>query len=212
MKNFIRHDFPVVKRIDSPVGRRYQIPTGELYPSITTVLAGGPNPAIEAWKKRVGEEEAARISKKATDRGTRIHKLAEEFFLGNPLEVDMFDSDMWKSLQPVLNRIDNIHGLETMMYSKNLQVAGTVDCIGEFDGKLSIIDFKTSKKLKDINNIQDYFLQATAYSVMFEELTGIKVPDLTIIIGVDYEQPQIFQQKRKGFIQQLIDKRQSFKN
>jgi genome maintenance exonuclease 1 len=212
LKNFIRHDFPVVKRIDSPVGRRYQIPTGELYPSITTVLAGGPNPAIEAWKKRVGEEEAARISKKATDRGTRIHKLAEEFFLGNPLEVDMFDSDMWKSLQPVLNRIDNIHGLETMMYSKNLQVAGTVDCIGEFDGKLSIIDFKTSKKLKDINNIQDYFLQATAYSVMFEELTGIKVPDLTIIIGVDYEQPQIFQQKRKGFIQQLIDKRQSFKN
>lgn len=211
MKNFIRHDFPVVERLDLPEGRRYKVPSGNLYPSVTTVLGHIPNPGIEEWKKRVGELEAKRISKKATDRGTRIHKLAEDYFLGHPLQVDMFDHDMWKSLRPTLDRIDNIHGLECMLYSDKLRMAGTCDCIGEFDGRLSIIDFKTSGKPKDINNITDYFVQATAYSVMFQELFNIAIPDITIIIGVDDEQPQIFQQKRKGFIQKLIDVRQSFK-
>ena len=211
MKNFIHHEFPELKRIDGGQFRVYETPSGDRYPSVTSVLGHRPNPGIDAWKKRVGEQEAKRISKLATDRGTRIHKLAEDYFLGKSLQIDMFDHDMWKSLQPVMDRIDNIHGLEAMMYSKHLAVAGTVDCIAEFDGRLSIIDFKTSKKPKIINNITDYFVQATAYSVMFQDLYDIAIPDITIIIGVDDEQPQIFQQKRKGFIQQLIDTRQSFK-
>ena len=211
MKNFIHHEFPELKRIDGGQFRVYETPSGDRYPSVTSVLGHRPNPGIDAWKKRVGEQEAKRISKLATDRGTRIHKLAEDYFLGKSLQIDMFDHDMWKSLLPVMDRIDNIHGLEAMMYSKHLAVAGTVDCIAEFDGRLSIIDFKTSKKPKIINNITDYFVQATAYSVMFQDLYDIAIPDITIIIGVDDEQPQIFQQKRKGFIQQLIDTRQSFK-
>jgi genome maintenance exonuclease 1 len=123
----------------------------------------------------------------------------------------MFDADMWRTLRPVIDRIDNIHALESKLYSDRLEVAGTVDCIGEFDGELSVIDFKTSKRPKDINNIDNYFVQATAYSVMFQELFDIQIPNVTIIIGVDDEQPQIFHQKRKGFINQLIDLRQSFK-
>jgi genome maintenance exonuclease 1 len=111
-----------------------------------------------------------------------------------------------------MDKIDNIHALEGMLYSDKLRVAGTVDCIGEFDGELSVIDFKTSGKPKDINNIDNYFIQATAYSVMFQELFDIPIQNLTIIIGVDDAQPQIFQQKRKGFIQKLIDLRQSFKS
>ena len=211
MKNFIRHDFPEIKRIDGGAFRVYEVPNGNRYPSITSVLGHLPNPSLEAWKKRVGEVEAKRVSKKATDRGTRIHKLAEDFFLGHPLQIDMFDHDMWRTLEPVMNRIDNIHALEGKLYSDKLKVAGTVDCIAEFDGKLSIIDFKTSGKLKLINNITDYFVQATAYSVMFQELFNIAIPDITIIIGVDDEQPQIFQQKRSSFIPRLIDLRQSFK-
>jgi genome maintenance exonuclease 1 len=211
LKNFIRHEFPEVIRIDGGRHRLYKVPNGNLYPSVTTVLGHLPNPGLDAWKKRVGETEAKRISKEATDRGTRIHGLAEDFLLGQPLQIDMFDHDMWNSLKPVMNKIDNIHALEGKLYSDKLKVAGTVDCIAEFDGRLSIIDFKTSKRPKDINNITDYFVQATAYSVMFQELFDIAIPDLTIIIGVDDEQPQIFHQKRKGFIQRLIDLRQSFK-
>lgn len=139
MKNFIHHEFPVVKRIDGGIHRLYETPNGDLYPSVTSVLGCIPNPGIEQWKKRVGEAEAKRVSKKATDRGTRIHTLAENYFLGKPLEIDMFDHDMWKSLQPVMDKIDNIHALEGMMYSDRLRVAGTVDCIGEFDGELSVL-------------------------------------------------------------------------
>jgi hypothetical protein len=211
LKNFIHYDFPEVKRIDGGPFRVYEVPNGNRYPSVTTVLGHLPNPGLESWKRRVGEVEAKRISKEATDRGTRIHKLAEDFLLSQPLQIDMFDHDMWNSLKPVMDKIDNIHALEGKLYSDKLAVAGTVDCIAEFDGKLSIIDFKTSKRPKDINNITDYFVQATAYSVMFQELFGIAIPDLTIIIGVDDEQPQIFHQKRKGFIHKLIDLRQSFK-
>ena len=167
--------------------------------------------AIKQWRSRVGNEEANRVSTKASNRGTRIHTLCEGFLKGESVEPDMFDTELWNSMKPYVDKIDNIHALESKLYSDKLQVAGTVDCIGEYEGVLNIIDFKTSGKPKDINNIQHYFLQATAYSVMFEELTGIVVPDITILIGVDHDKPQIFQQKRSSFIRQLIDTRQQFK-
>lgn len=211
MKNFIRHDFPVIERLDLPEGRRYKVPSGKLYPSVTTVTGHLDKDWYASWVARVGEEEAARISKKATDRGTRIHSLCEDHLLGNNPMPELVDMDMWSDLKPVIDKIDNIHALESKLYSDKLEVAGTVDCIAEFDGRLSVIDFKTSKNPKDINNIEHYFIQATAYSVMFQELYNIAIPDITIIIGVDHDKPQIFHQKRKGFIQQLIDLRQSFK-
>ena len=194
-----------------PEGRRYKVPSGKLYPSVTTVTGHLSNASLDAWKKRVGEEEAARISKKATDRGTRIHSLCEDFLKGKNPQADLVDMDMWSDLRPIINKIDNIHALESKLYSDKLEVAGTVDCIAEFDGTLSVIDFKTSKNPKDINNIEHYFIQATAYSVMFQELYDIAIPDITIIIGVDHDKPQVFHQKRKGFINQLVDLRQSFK-
>ena len=201
----------MLQRIDSDQGRVYQTPSGDKYPSVTQVTGLLNKQFIAQWRKRVGEEEANRVSAQASGRGTRIHGLCEEFLLGNTSEPDMFDVEMWNDLRPFVDKIDNIHALESKLYSDKLQLAGTVDCIGEFDGVLSVIDFKTSKRPKDINNIDNYFIQATAYSVMFEELTGIRVPDLTIIIGVDDAKPQIFQQKRKGFIHQLVDLRQQFK-
>jgi genome maintenance exonuclease 1 len=197
--------------MDLPEGRRYKVPSGKLYPSVTTVTGHLSNASLDAWKKRVGEEEAARISKKATDRGTRIHSLCEDFLKGKNPQADLVDMDMWSDLRPIINKIDNIHALESKLYSDKLEVAGTVDCIAEFDGTLSVIDFKTSKNPKDINNIEHYFIQATAYSVMFQELYDIAIPDITIIIGVDHDKPQVFHQKRKGFINQLVDLRQSFK-
>ena len=211
MKNFIHHEFPVLERLDLPEGRRYKVPSGKLYPSVTTVTGHLDKDWYTSWVARVGEEEAARISKKATDRGTRIHSLCEDHLLDKNPMPELVDMDMWSDLKPVIDKIDNIHALESKLYSDKLEVAGTVDCIAEFDGRLSVIDFKTSKNPKDINNIEHYFIQATAYSVMFQELYNIAIPDITIIIGVDHDKPQIFHQKRKSFIQQLVDLRQSFK-
>lgn len=210
MKNFIRHEFPVVKRITLPEGRVYETPNGDQYPSVTTVTGQLNKQYVESWRRRVGDEVADRISKQAADRGTRIHSYCESFLLNESFTTDMFDLELWNTLQPVVDKIDNIHALEAMLYSDNLRMAGTVDCIGEFEGNLSVIDFKTSKKLKKQNDIQHYFIQATAYSVMFEELFQISVPDITIIIGVDDEQPQIFKARRKDYIMQLIDLRKQF--
>ena len=211
MKNFIYHDFPKLERVDGPDGRVYNTPSGKRYPSITRVTGMLTEDSIKQWRNRVGHEEANKISTKASNRGTRIHTLCEDFLKGKPVQSSMFDTELWVSMMPYVDKIDNIHALESKLYSDKLQVAGTVDCIGEYEGVLNIIDFKTSGKPKDINNIQHYFLQATAYSVMFEELTGIVVPDITILIGVDHDKPQIFQQKRSSFIRQLIDTRQKFK-
>ena len=211
MKNFIYHDFPKLERVDGPEGRVYNTPTGKQYPSITRVTGMLTEDSIKQWRSRVGNEEANKISTKAANRGTRIHTLCENFLQGKPVEPDMFDVEFWNEFKPYVDKIDNIHALESKLYSDKLQVAGTVDCIGDYEGVPNIIDFKTSGKPKDINNIQHYFLQATAYSVMFEELTGIIIPDITILIGVDHDKPQIFQQKRSSFIRQLIDTRQKFK-
>lgn len=211
MKNFICHDFPVVKRISLPGGGRvYETPSGNRYPSVTTVTGQLNKQHIDEWRQRVGNAEADRISKQAADRGTRVHSYCENFLLSQAYQVDIFDYDFWKSLQPVIDRIDNIHALEAMLYSDQLRMAGTVDCIGEYNGVLSVIDFKTSKKPKQRENIQNYFVQATAYSVMFEELFGITIPDITIIIGVDDDQPQVFQARRKDYIGKLIQLRQQF--
>ena len=211
MKNFIYHDFPKLERVDGPEGRVYNTPTGKQYPSITRVTGMLTEDSIKQWRSRVGNEEANKISTKAANRGTRIHTLCENFLQDKPVEPDMFDVEFWNEFKPYVDKIDNIHALESKLYSDKLQVAGTVDCIGDYEGVPNIIDFKTSGKPKDINNIQHYFLQATAYSVMFEELTGIIIPDITILIGVDHDKPQIFQQKRSSFIRQLIDTRQKFK-
>jgi ATP-dependent exoDNAse (exonuclease V) beta subunit len=211
VKNFIHHDFPVLERVDLPEGRVYKTPSGKNYPSVTQVTGYLTKQAILEWRKRVGEEEANRVSTQASSRGTRIHSLCEEFLKGEFVAPSLPDYEMWKDMMPIVDKIDNIHALESKLYSDKLELAGTVDCIGEFDGVLSVIDFKTSKRPKDINNIQHYFLQATAYSVMFEELTGIKVPNLTILIGVDHDQPQVFQGKRSSFIHNLVDLRQTYK-
>jgi len=210
VKTFIRHDYPVIKRITTDGGRLYEVPNGNRYPSVTTVTGKMNEEAIKKWRARVGEEEANKISSRAAGRGTKIHSLCESFLKGEPLQVDMFDQDFWNNLKPFVDKIDNIHALENMMYSDKLQLAGTVDCIGEYEGELSIIDFKTASKLKKEEWIQNYFIQATAYSVMFEELFGIKVPNIVIIIGVDNETPQIFKKRRKEFIKQLVDLRLSF--
>lgn len=200
MKNFITHDIPKLERIDSSKGRTYQTPTGRAYPSVTSVVGLLKAKQIQEWRTSVGEEQANKISSKASRRGTSIHALCENYLLGNNPVPEMWDHEMFTSITPLLDRIDNIHCLETPLFSHHLEVAGTVDCIAEFDGKLSVIDFKTSSKPKPREWIYDYFMQCSAYAVAFEELTGIPVGRLVIIMGVDDEQPLVFKEKRNDWI------------
>jgi genome maintenance exonuclease 1 len=200
MKKIIDHGFAKLERIDNPEGRLYRTPSGKSYPSVTTVTGLHSKQGIIEWRKRVGEAEATRISTRAATRGTKIHSLCENYLLGKPAEPDLFDAPVFKSIIPHLDKIDNIHALESPLYSHHLQVAGTVDCIAEYNGKLCVIDFKTSSKLKQRDWIHGYFMQTSAYAVMFEELTGIPVGRLLIVMGVDDEDCQLFYEKRDDWI------------
>jgi len=201
--------------------RVYVNASGVAYPSATTVLSVLSKDSIKEWRQRVGEEEANRISSTAATRGTKIHTLVEKY-LGNEeitsetyeeQKVDPFNAQLFEDYKKFLNRINNIHAQELALYSDHLRMAGRVDCIAEFEGKLAIIDFKTSRKLKRKDWIESYFLQATAYSIMYEERTGIPVPNLVIGIAVDHEsEPQIFLEKRDNWVKKLLNTRDYFES
>ena len=160
---------PDLKSETFPDGKRYYtLEDGTRLPSVTTVLGAQKKAGIMAWRKKVGEEEANRVSRIATGRGTSVHTLCENYLNNDDLGSAMPDAlEMFLSIKPVLNRIDNIHYQECALWSKQLEMAGRVDCIGEFDGKLSVIDFKTSKRIKTEAHIEDYFCQTTAYALMY---------------------------------------------
>ena len=210
MFNHIQHDIPKLVRVDSPEGRKYQTPSGKSYPSVTSVVGLLGKEAIREWRARVGEEEANRVSARAARRGTTIHSLCENYLLNKEVKPGLFDVETFDSIKPLLNRINNIHCLETQLFSDHLQVAGTVDCIAEFDGRVSVIDFKTSRRIKNRDDIHGYFMQTSAYAVMFEELTKIPVDRLVIIMSVDDEAPLLFIEKRDDWIGRFIELRNDY--
>jgi len=193
--------------------RFYKTPEGNMYPSVTSVTGLYNKKELMEWRNRVGEAEANRISSKASSRGTKVHKICEDY-LNNNLNLDNCMPDsvaMFNSIRPTIDKyIDNIHGIESPLYSDHLKVAGRVDCIAEFDGKLSIVDFKTANRQKFEDKIANYFMQCAAYAVMFEERTGISVPRLAIIIAVDSDNPQVFVKKRNDYIDMFKDYREIF--
>jgi genome maintenance exonuclease 1 len=189
-------------------GKRYYVtPEGKKLPSVTTVVGAQKKQAIMEWRRRVGEEVANKISKQATTRGTNMHSLCE-YYLNNepkPPGVVMPDAkEMFISIKPYLNKINNIHYQEVGLWSSQLGLAGRVDCIGEYEGKLSVIDFKTSKKAKDRESILDYFWQCTAYALMYEELVGQPIDELVIIMAVQDSTPLIFKEKTQDHIEGLV--------
>ena len=212
-RNFIHYDWAKLERDTQSDGTRvYKTPSGKSYPSVTTVTGLQTKKGILEWRRRVGEEEANRVSAKASGRGTRIHTLCENYLLGNDVNPLISDAEMFGSMKEWLDDIDNIHCLETPLYSDFLQVAGTVDCIAEFQGKLSVIDFKTSSKPKDRDDIHQYFMQTAAYAVAFEERTGIPIGRLVIIMGVDNDFPRLFIEKRDNWIAGFRKLRMDYRN
>lgn len=193
--------------------RHYQTPDGQVYPSVTTITSLHGKEGILAWRKRVGEEEANKISNKAATRGTRVHKLCEDY-LNNELSFDgaMPNSiALFKQMQPFLDKyIGKVYGIECPLYSHHLRVAGKSDCIAQFDGKNAVVDFKTANKPKQEHWIQNYFMQCAAYAVAFEERTGIAVPRIAIVVAVEGDNPQLFVKKRDDYVDMFISYRKQY--
>ena len=189
-------------------GRHYVDPEGNQYPSITTVLSILSREAIQKWRERVGEEEANRISRVASSRGTKIHHIIEKYIQNDP---DYIKDEMphniqtFKDIQPFIDsNLSKIYSIEAPLYSKHLGVAGRVDCVGVWNGKDSIIDWKTSRKEKKKEWIKNYFMQAAAYAIMWEERTGRPIKQLVVAIAGD-QGPQIFIEDRDDWTTDLIN-------
>jgi len=219
--NHINHDhFLTTLKREEYNGKRYYIsPNGTKLPSVTTFLSHFKGDSIAKWRAKVGEEEANRVSARASRRGTQFHSLMESYikneegstYLTKDLMPDM--KQAFRNMLPTLDRIDNVHYVEAMLYSEAIGLAGQVDCIAEFDGITSIIDFKTSLKPKKEEWILNYFEQCTCYSLMYEEMTGIQAKQIVVLISVDHEiHPQIFVKNRKDYIPELAKKVVSFRN
>jgi len=192
-------------------GRTYETPHGKKYPSITTVLGARDKGALQEWRARVGDAEANRIGRHASTRGSALHTAvekyidnAEEYFAEGEMP---HVKAMFRAIQPVLDsRIGKVILQEQPLYSDHLGVAGRVDLVAEFDGKLSIVDFKTSSRVKQAKDISNYFIQTAAYAIMFEERTNIPVPQNVIIMSVENSQePLVFVEKRDRWTLELLD-------
>lgn len=191
--------------------RHYVLPDGKTkLKSVTSILSEVlDNSWVEEWKSRVGEEEAKKISTQSTNRGSSIHDIAEKYVKNdeNFLKGQMpFNVYQFKPIKKILNKhVDNIRGVEIALYSKALKCAGRSDLIAEYDGVTSVIDYKTSKKIKTDDDIKSYFLQSTIYSMMFEVMYKIPVPQIVIIMTVDFEdEPLVFVKDRGNYINEIL--------
>lgn len=196
-----------MQAVTTEEGRKYHTPEGIDLPSITTCLSILSRDGIAAWRKRVGEEEANRISRVASTRGTKVHEIIEKYIDNKEDYSDGYTPDIIQSFNDVRdildNRIGTVFAQEAPLYSNHLGVAGRVDCVAEFDGALSIIDFKTSRKKKFPSMIKQYFMQESAYSIMWEERTGMPITQLVTIIAVDNHEPQVFIEHRDNWVRPL---------
>ena len=190
--------------------RRYVTPEGNVYPSITTILGNQSKPGLVEWRKRVGDIEANKIMREASSLGTAVHDLCEQYLYNYKLKTSNNEATgIFNRLRFLLGNIDNIIGLEIPLYSDQLKVAGTADCIAEYNGKLSVIDFKTSKKPKKEEWIEDYYIQAFFYAIAFFERTGAIPEQVVIMIAVrDVFEVQVFKKSMDEldtYIDKLID-------
>lgn len=194
-----------------PGTRLYVTPEGKKYPSITTVLGVRGKEAIYEWRRRVGEEEANRITRHACARGTAMHTIAEKYLNNEP---DIYNKDemphvvaLFRSIQPILDKnIGRVVMQECPLYSDRLGIAGRVDLIAEYEGKLSVIDFKTSKRIKTREEISNYFIQAAFYAAAFYERTDIPVTQSVIIMAIDDNPvPIVFKEKTYDWLPKVIE-------
>lgn len=207
-------ELPKLTRKTTDAGRKYFTEDGKAYPSVTTVLSILSKDSIKRWRDRVGHDVADKISRQASGRGTAVHKLCEDYidnveaWKGKATPVNLFT---FNTIRPLIDKhINNIWFQEEFLYSDTLKTAGQVDCIAEWDGELSIIDFKTSKRPKNEGQITSYFMQISFYAAAFYEMTGIPISQGIVLIAVDDSEPQIFKIGTHGWIRHFAAVRKKY--
>ena len=199
-------------------GKRFyeHIETGEKYPSITSVLSIRQKEGLIKWRQRVGEEVANHVMIQSANRGTAVHNMVEDHL--NNIDINNVEKYkkqflprmMFQVLKPVLNNINNISLQEAQMFSSNYTVAGRCDCIAEYDGELSVIDFKTSKGEKEEDWIENYFIQGAAYAEMYEEHFGTPINQIVILVVTEEGTTQIFKKNKQEYLPKLKEAIESF--
>lgn len=186
--------------------RLYRTPDG-IFPSVTTVVGWEKRLFFESWRINNKKE-----SERVCTRGTNLHSLLEDYILGKDIKLSHLDyrtQDLFYLIKPKVDELEEIYALETPLWSKKLGLAGRVDCIGLHEGKIKVIDFKGSTRPKDPRDIQNYFLQATAYCLMWQDRTGERINDFSIFLASEEGTMQVFSEKTKNFVSDLkktIDK------
>ena len=188
--------------------RLYNLPNGDWVPSITSVTSFYNRQIFINWRKRIGVEEANKITKKATTRGTDFHEAVEVYMRNNEINWDDFrplTQFMFHHAKPYLDKINNVHAIERTLCSEYLGLAGRVDCIAEYEGELAVIDFKTSEKIKPEKWLENYFVQEMFYATAYYELTGIPVKKLITIMVTPGGDVEVFDKRNKGeYIKLLV--------
>lgn len=209
----IRKPLPNLKRKNEDHKRVYYDDEGNRYHSVTNVVGSIDQTGLEEWRKAVGEDVANYVSRKAMNLGTKLHTMVETYLYNKKnSEKSIFAKAHFENIKPLLQSINNIRGLESKICSKDLGLAGTADCIAEYNGVLSIIDFKTSSKQKKEEWILKYFLQTTAYSIMWEEATGEKVDQIVVLITAEDGSREEYIRNKQDYIQELHNVIESFNN
>ena len=181
--------------------RYYDTPSGKPMPSITSVTSFYNRKVFQDWRARVGEEEANKVSRVSTRRGSLFHELVEVYLknedvkAAKPLPSTMA---LFVAAKDKLDNINNIHALEKSIYSDYFGIAGRVDCIAEYNGELAVIDFKTSTKIKPEKWIEQYFVQETAYACMYYEMTGEIVKKIVTIMVAENGECVVYEKTNKS--------------
>jgi len=204
--NFIDIDksvLPTAKGKRQGKYRFYDI-NGTNYPSVTSILGVRKKVELQQWRDKIGENVANWEMGRAARRGTATHNLIENYIKGEPLEEkSVLPLGLFKLMKPYIDQINNIHCLETVLYTSKYRLAGQVDCIAEYNGKLSVIDFKTANKERKEEWIDNYFLQCTAYGLMYEELFKKEIDQIVVIIGGEDGSIATYIKEKKDYIKKL---------
>jgi len=201
------HEFVKIENLKAEEvnGKRFYVtPDGYKYPSVTTITGWKKRAFFAEWRKKNPEE-----SRRVLSRGTAFHSIIEDYLMNETEKVEekkktrLADYYMFAQTKQELGNINNLRALETALWSDRLKMAGRVDCIAEYNGKLSVIDFKTSKAIKDENDILEYFMQATAYTIMFQERTGIPVRNIVIIMSCEDGSVKVYEKNPLEYVAAL---------
>lgn len=197
----------ICDRIEPGVGRIYTTPDGIEYPSVTTILSAvSDHTWLEKWRKAVGNDVADQITKDAAERGTAMHHIIEEYLLKHDTSqyINSNGYPLYRSLLIYLRKIEPF-SLELPVWSNHLKIAGRIDCVGLYENKLSIIDFKSSRKEKQADQIENYFLQCTLYALLLYELLGLECKQIVVIIGSNNGFPQIFKRETRDYVKNAVN-------